>query len=95
MPDNNQQSRNVPFEVIYAKTKANVVAAINQIAKDSNLPPAILVTILREITMENELNAKSEMLSYYELVSPEEYADLVQAKSNLTQILENQKEVKN
>ena len=93
MPDNNQQSRNVPFEVIYAKTKANVVAAINQIAKDSNLPPAILVTILREITMENELNAKSEMLSYYELVSPEEYADLVQAKSNLTQILENQKEV--
>lgn len=94
MADNNQQSRNVPFEVLYAKTKSNIVAAINQIAKESSLPPAILVTILREITMENELNAKSEMLSYYELVSPEEYADLAQAKSQLTQILENQKEIK-
>lgn len=92
MPENNT-ARNVPFEVMYAKAKANAVAAINQIAKDTDLPLAILVTILREIVMENDLNAKTNMLSYYELVTPEEYADLVQAKSNLTQILENQKEV--
>lgn len=90
MPENNT-ARNVPFEVMYAKAKANAVAAINQIAKDTDLPTAILVTILREIVMENDLNAKTNMLSYYELVTPEEYADLVQAKSNLTQILENQK----
>ena len=92
MPENNT-ARNVPFEVMYAKAKANAVAAINQIAKDTDLPLAILVTILREIVMENDLNAKTNMISYYELVTPEEYADLIQAKSNLTQILENQKEV--
>lgn len=95
MPENNanqQNTRNVPFEVIYAKAKANVVASINKIAKDSDLPLAILVTILREIAMENDLNAKSNMLSYYELVTPEEYSDLIQAKSAMTQILENQKQ---
>ena len=76
--DNN--AANIPFEITFEKAKYLITMAANQIASQHKIPGPLMVLILRDIANEADLNAKNTSLAYYELVTPEEYAELKKAK---------------
>lgn len=78
MPD-----QNIPFEVTYSRAKSRIVAAINQVANELQLPGPILAILLRDIVQENENSALSMVIASYELVQPEALAELKKAKETL------------
>lgn len=75
MPENN-----MPFEILYTKTKMEIMAAINKISEKYQFPGQLLVPLIREIYMEADLGNKDMMLAQHELVTPEVLAELKQAK---------------
>lgn len=75
MPENN-----IPFEVTYERAKARIAQTISALGKELQVPSPLLVIILRDIANENQLGILATTTVQYELVSPEQYAELRKAK---------------
>lgn len=58
-----------PIAISINETKSKMVKAINQIAKESNLPPSVLVCIMDSIKVQFAENAILEMQVLYEDVA--------------------------